>query len=423
MSNKSQQLFAQARELLPGGVNSPVRACLSVQTYPLFIDRGEGSRLFSADGDEYIDYVLSWGPLILGHSHPQVIKSVQETLLKGSSFGAPCQLEVDLAKEIIQALPGIEKVRMVSSGTEATMSALRLARGWTGRDKIVKFIGCYHGHVDALLAQAGSGVATLSIPGTPGIPKEVVQHTLLVPYNDLEAVNDLFTTQGEEIAAVIVEPVAGNMGLVLPQPGFLQGLREITTQHQSLLIFDEVITGFRVSYQGAQGFYDITPDLTCLGKIIGGGFPVGAFGGKREIMDFVAPMGKIYQAGTLSGNPVAMAAGLATLKILKSCNYQQLAERTRSLVHELLNIFQEKGLAVTMNCLASAFTLFFCEGPVTNFSQAQASDQKIFQAFYQQMRNQGIYLAPSPFECAFTSFAHSDDDFERTLEAARKIDF
>ncbi|MDY0225793.1 MAG: glutamate-1-semialdehyde 2,1-aminomutase [Desulfomicrobium apsheronum] len=419
----SQELFQKAGTLIPGGVNSPVRACKSVHCDPLFVASAGGSKLTTEDGDEFIDYVMSWGPMLLGHNHPEVAAAIAETATRGTSFGAPCRLEVELAQAVVDAVPGIDMVRMVSSGTEATMSALRLARGYTGKNGVIKFHGGYHGHADAFLASAGSGVATQSIPGTPGVPADVVKHTLLAHYNDLDAVRTLFERQGDDIAAVIVEPVAGNMGLVLPKPGFLEGLRELTRKHGALLIFDEVITGFRVSFGGAQAAFGIDPDLTCLGKIIGGGLPVGAYGGKREIMSHIAPSGNVYQAGTLSGNPLAMAAGLATLKALARQDYSALAARTDAFSGELENILRGKGVPVTRNHIASIFTLFFTKTPVVDFPSAQTADSKAFVSFYQQMRAQGIYLAPSGFECAFTSFAHSEQDFERTLEAARKVKF
>lgn len=419
----SQDLFHKAGTLIPGGVNSPVRACKSVQCDPLFIASASGSRLITEDGTEMIDYVMSWGPMLLGHNHPEVAEAICRTAAKGTSFGAPCRIEVELAQAVVDAVPGIEMVRMVSSGTEATMSALRLARGYTGRNGVIKFHGGYHGHADAFLASAGSGVATQSIPGTPGVPGDVVKHTLLAHYNDLDAVRHLFEQQGEDIAAVIVEPVAGNMGLVLPKPGFLEGLRDLTRQYGALLIFDEVITGFRVSFGGAQAVFGIDPDLTCLGKIIGGGLPVGAYGGKREIMEHIAPRGNVYQAGTLSGNPLAMAAGLATLTALRRQDYDGLAARTDAFSRELENILRSKGVPVQRNHIASIFTLFFTDTPVTDFPSAQTARSELFVSFYQQMREQGIYLAPSGFECAFTSFAHADQDLERTLDAARSVQF
>ena len=420
---RSQELFQKAQALIPGGVNSPVRACRSVHCDPLFVASASGSKITTEDGIEFIDYVMSWGPMLLGHNHPDVAAAISETAAHGTSFGAPCRLEVELAQAVVDAVPGIEMVRMVSSGTEATMSALRLARGYTGKNGVIKFHGGYHGHADAFLASAGSGVATQSIPGTPGVPADVVKHTLLAHYNDLDAVRALFERQGDDIAAVIVEPVAGNMGLVLPKPGFLEGLRDLTRKHGALLIFDEVISGFRVAFGGAQTVFGIDPDLTCLGKIIGGGLPVGAYGGKREIMSHIAPSGGVYQAGTLSGNPLAMAAGLATLKALAKKDYTALAARTDDFSRDLENILRSKGVPVTRNHIASIYTLFFTDTPVMDFRTAQTADSDIFIAFYQQMREQGIYLAPSGFECAFTSFAHSDQDLERTLEAARKVRF
>ncbi|KAF5052790.1 Glutamate-1-semialdehyde 2,1-aminomutase [anaerobic digester metagenome] len=420
---RSQELFEKAQTLIPGGVNSPVRACRSVSCDPLFIARSMGSKLVTEDGQELIDYVMSWGPMLLGHNHPEVAAAIAATAANGTSFGAPCRLEVELAQAVIDAVPGIEMVRMVSSGTEATMSALRLARGYTGKNGVIKFHGGYHGHADAFLASAGSGVATQSIPGTPGVPADVVKHTLLAHYNDLDAVKTLFANHGHDIAAVIVEPVAGNMGLVLPKPGFLEGLRELTRAYGALLIFDEVITGFRVAFGGAQQAFGIDPDLTCLGKIIGGGLPVGAYGGKRSIMSHIAPSGNVYQAGTLSGNPLAMAAGLATLKALAASDYAALAARTEAFSRELENILHSKGVPVTRNHIASIFTLFFTDSPVTDFPSAQTADSGLFVSYYQQMRAQGIYLAPSGYECAFTSFAHSDEDLERTLDAAKRVRF
>lgn len=396
-----------------------MRACLSVGAEPLFIEKAFGSKMRSADGREYIDYVMSWGPMLLGHAHPEVVEAACAAAARGSSFGAPCEAEVVLAEMVCAAVPGIEMARMVSSGTEATMSALRLARAATGRNRIVKFEGCYHGHADAFLASAGSGVATLSIPGTPGVPEDTVRHTLLAPYNDLAAVKNLFEVYEKDIAAVFVEPVAGNIGLVPPAPGFLQGLRNLCTKHGALLVFDEVITGFRLAYGGAQSIFGIIPDLTCLGKIIGGGFPVGAYGGRRDLMELIAPSGGVYQAGTLSGNPVAMAAGIATLKLLAKADYEGLAARTKQLATELAGVLESKGARVQCNVMASAFTLFFAPAPVTNYETAKASDSARYAAFYRSMREAGVYLAPSGFECAFTSFAHSAEDFAATVEAAR----
>ncbi len=423
MSSRSEDLFARACELIPGGVNSPVRACHNVHSHPAFIARGKGSHLFDVDGKEYVDFVLSWGPMILGHAKEEVTRAVAEAAGRGTSYGAPCEDEVTLAAMVTEALPSVEMVRMVNSGTEATMSALRLARGYTGRNKLVKFIGCYHGHADAFLAAAGSGVATFSIPGTPGVPESVVADTLLAPYNDLEAVRSIFEQQGSEIAAVIVEPVAANMGLVEPAEGFLQGLRELTAKHGALLIFDEVITGFRLSYGGAQARYGITPDLTTFGKIIGGGLPVGAFGGKAEIMNHIAPRGEVYQAGTLSGNPLAMAAGLATLRLLKSCDYAALEKRTAAFAHELEAVLLQKGVPVQVHTIASMFTPYFCDTPVTCFADVKKCDTGLFETFYKQMREQGIFLAPSAFETGMVSFAHTDDDFNKALEAAKKVAF
>ncbi|EFL51755.1 glutamate-1-semialdehyde-2,1-aminomutase [Solidesulfovibrio fructosivorans JJ]] len=418
----SASLFEKAQKLIPGGVNSPVRACRSVGCDPLFIASASGSKMTTVEGRELIDYVMSWGPMLLGHRHPDVTAAIHAAADKGASYGAPCPDEVGLAQAVVDAVPGIEMVRMVNSGTEATMSAVRLARGVTGRSKIVKFEGCYHGHSDAFLAAAGSGLATFCIPGTPGVPADTVRHTLLAPYNDLEAVKALFAAN-DDIACVIVEPVAGNMGLVPPAPGFLEGLREVTAPNGALLIFDEVICGFRIAYGGAQSVFGIDPDLTCLGKIIGGGLPVGAYGGKRHIMERIAPCGEVYQAGTLSGNPLAMAAGLATLKTLKNADYDGLAQRTKALAEELAAILRDKGAPVWLNQAGSLFTLFFREGPVTNFEDAKKGDTARYASYYKQMREAGIFLAPSAFECAFTSFAHTEDDFARTLDAARGVKF
>ncbi|WP_299395019.1 glutamate-1-semialdehyde 2,1-aminomutase [uncultured Desulfovibrio sp.] len=419
----SRRLFEQACELIPGGVNSPVRACHNVHSLPLFIAEAHGCRLKDVDGQEYIDFVLSWGPMLLGHDHPDVTRAVREAAGRGTSYGAPCPDEVTLARMVVDAMPGLEMVRMVNSGTEATMSALRLARGVTGRDKVLKFIGCYHGHADPYLAAAGSGVATFSIPGTPGVPAAVVADTLLAPYNDLAAVEAVFARHGDAIAAVIVEPVAANMGLVPPKPGFLEGLRALTAKHGALLIFDEVITGFRVSYGGAQERFKITPDLTTFGKIIGGGLPVGAFGGKRSIMEHVAPRGEVYQAGTLSGNPLAMAAGIATLSRLRTLDYNALERRVAAFAHELRDILAAKGVPIQVPTIASMFCPYFSETPVENFDDAKKCNQELFTTFYKQMRAQGIYLAPSGFETGMVSFVHSDDDFARALDAARKVTF
>ncbi|MBQ4566595.1 MAG: glutamate-1-semialdehyde 2,1-aminomutase [Desulfovibrio sp.] len=423
MDDTSRQLFEKACQLIPGGVNSPVRACHNVDSLPLFIAEAHGCHLKDVDGREYIDFVLSWGPMILGHDDTDVTAAVRAAAGRGTSYGAPCPDEVALAEAVIAALPSLEMVRMVNSGTEATMSALRLARGVTGRNKVLKFVGCYHGHADPFLAAAGSGVATFSIPGTPGVPEAVVADTLLAPYNDLEAVQECFKRHGEELAAVIVEPVAANMGLVLPEAGFLEGLRSLTSQYGSLLIFDEVITGFRAAFGGAQARFGIDPDLTTFGKIIGGGLPVGAFGGKRCYMEQVAPKGAVYQAGTLSGNPLAMAAGLATLGKLARQDYSALETRTRSFAEALRDILQEKGVPIQMPTLASMFCPYFSEKPVRNFDDAKGCNHALFTSFYKQMRAQGIYLAPSGYETGMVSFVHSEEDFSRALEAAHKVSF
>ncbi|MFI3271509.1 MAG: glutamate-1-semialdehyde 2,1-aminomutase [Pseudomonadota bacterium] len=420
---RSSQLFALAQQLIPGGVNSPVRACIGVDSDPLFIESAKGSRIATVDGTEFIDFVESWGPMLLGHAHPEVGKAIHAATDKGTSYGAPCQGEVDLAERIVDALPDMDMVRMVNSGTEATMSALRLARGYTGRNKLIKFIGCYHGHADAFLASAGSGIATLSIPGTPGVPATTVADTLLAPYNNLEAVKDLFEAHGDDIAAVIVEPVAGNMGLVLPKEGFLQGLREMCDKFGALLICDEVITGFRVGYNCAQTRFGITPDITTLGKIIGGGLPVGAYGGKAEIMQRIAPAGDVYQAGTLAGNPLAMAAGIATLDILKQSDYDGLEARVGAFTTELAAILKSHGLPVRINTIASMFTIFFTDMPVTDFASVKEADSAIYTSYFKQMRAQGIYVAPSAFEAAMISFAHTDADLEAMLTAAKKLKF
>lgn len=421
--SRSHELFQKACQMIPGGVNSPVRACRNVGCEPLFISSASGCHITDVDGREYLDFVLSWGPMILGHADQEVTAAVAEAAARGTSYGAPCPAEVELAGEVIAAMPAVEMVRMVNSGTEATMSALRLARAATGRQKLVKFVGCYHGHADPFLAAAGSGVATFSIPGTPGVPDLVVADTLLAPYNDLAAVRELFDRHPDSIAAIIVEPVAANMGLVLPEPGFLQGLADLASQHGSLLVFDEVITGFRLAYGGAQARYGIDPDLTTFGKIVGGGLPVGAFGGKRKYMEQVAPAGGVYQAGTLSGNPLAMAAGLATLGKLKKADYTALETRTAAFAGELASILSAKGVPVQVPTIASMFCLFFSEHPVRNFADVGKCDQKLFSTFYGQMRAKGIYLAPSAFETGMVSFVHTDADFNRALDAARGVVF
>lgn len=421
-TERSQQLYAQSTKMIPGGVNSPVRACKSVGSEPLFIDRAEGCLVYDADGNTYIDYVGSWGPMILGHRHPKVIDAIKETLDRGTSFGAPTNLETTLALMIIDAIPSIDMVRMVNSGTEATMSAIRLARGVTQRDTIIKFDGCYHGHADTLLVEAGSGVATLGIPGSPGVPESVVQHTLSLPYNDMDAIKHIMDKQGKDIACIIVEPIAGNMGLVAPINGFLETLRELTQAYDALLIFDEVMTGFRVAYGGAQALYGILPDITCLGKIIGGGMPVGAYGGRHDIMSHIAPQGPVYQAGTLSGNPVAMAAGIAALSILNASGfYEHLDNKSDHLISGLKKASADNNVDVYLNRVGSMMGMFFTKDNVLNFNDAKKSDLKKFSAYYQGMRDEGIYLAPSQFEAFFMSSAHETDHIETTIKAAEKV--
>lgn len=417
---KSKQAFQEAVKLMPGGVNSPVRAFKSVNMDPIFMERGKGSKIYDVDGNEYIDYVLSWGPLIHGHSNDRVVKAIKKVTESGTSFGAPTLIENELAKLVIERVPSIEVVRMVSSGTEATMSALRLARGYTGRNKILKFEGCYHGHGDSLLIKAGSGVATLGLPDSPGVPEGVAMNTITVPYNDLESIKYAFEQFGEDIAAIIVEPVAGNMGVVPPQPGFLEGLREVTEKNGSLLIFDEVMTGFRVDYHCAQGYYGVTPDLTCLGKVIGGGLPVGAYGGKAEIMARVAPSGPIYQAGTLSGNPLAMTAGYETLAQLTPETYKEFAKKADKLEEGILALSKQYDVPLTVNRAGSMIGFFFTNEEVTNYEKAKTSNLDYFAAFYREMADNGVFLPPSQFEGLFLSTAHSDADIEKTLEAIEK---
>lgn len=416
---RSYMLFQRAKQVIPGGVNSPVRAGKAVAQDPLFIDRGEGCRIYDAEGRQYIDYVCSWGPLILGHRHPSVIEALERVLARGVSFGAPVDLEVELAEMIVEAVASVEMVRMVNSGTEATMSAIRAARAYTGRDAIVKFDGCYHGHADTLLVAAGSGVATLNIPGSPGVPESVVGQTLSLPYNDADTFRSLMNDQGEAIAAVIVEPVAGNMGLVLPEKAFLEALRTETEKHGAVLIFDEVMSGFRVAYGGAQALYGVYPDMSCFGKIVGGGLPVGAYGGKKKIMEQVAPQGPVYQAGTLSGNPLAMAAGIATLKQLQAPGfYEALEQSADRLGQGLVRLADRLGIAVTLNRVGSMVGLFFRQGPVSNFEQAKGSDTERFARYYRKMLEKGIYLPPSQFEAMFVSAAHEIADIDATLSAA-----
>ena len=418
---KSSALFDRAKQVIPGGVNSPVRAFHGVGGEPRFIQSARGPMITDADGHVYIDYVGSWGPMILGHAHPNVIAAIQQAATRGTSFGAPTELETQLAEEVIEAFPSIEKLRLTSSGTEATMSALRVARGFTGRPRILKFEGCYHGHGDSLLVRAGSGVATLGLPDSPGVLPEVARNTITVPFNDERALRHLFDAVGDQIAAVIIEPVVGNMGCVPPNDGYLQSVREITARHGAVLIFDEVMTGFRVARGGAQHLYGIKPDLTTLGKIIGGGLPVGAFGGKREIMDVVAPVGPVYQAGTLSGNPLAVTAGLTTLRLLKSLDpYPQLERATAKLVGGMAAAATDAGIQTVSNRVGSMFTCFFTDKPVHDWATANASNRDVFAAFFHAMLDEGVYLAPSQFEAAFVSVMHTDEIIERTIEAARK---
>ncbi len=418
---RAKNAFERAQKVIPGGVNSPVRACKSVGVTPLYIERGEGSKIYDIDGQAYIDYVCSWGPLILGHAHPEVLNAINTTAAKGTSFGAPTELETLMAETVCERVPSVEVVRMVNSGTEATMSALRLARGATKRNKILKFEGSYHGHADSLLIKAGSGVATLGLPDSPGVPANVASNTIAVAYNDLEAVEQAFVQYGEDIAAIIVEPIAGNMGVVIPKSGFLEGLREITNKYGSLLIFDEVMTGFRVHAQCAQGRYGITPDLTCFGKVIGGGLPVGAYGGRRDLMEQMAPVGPIYQAGTLSGNPLAMAAGYTTLRLLAEPGvYETLEERGAVLEKGLLSAANERGVPLTINRVGSMICPFFTEQQVTNYDTAKSANLEIFRKYYANMLDLGVSIPPSQFEGWFLSLAHTEGDIERTIEAHRE---
>jgi len=420
--NKSQSLYERALQIIPGGVNSPVRACKSVGADPLFIDRADGCLIYDADGNRFIDYIGSWGPMILGHRHPAVVEAIKTVLDRGTSFGAPTDLEIQLAEMVIDAVTSVDMVRMVNSGTEATMSAIRLARGVTGRDLVIKFDGCYHGHADTLLVAAGSGVATLGIPGSPGVPQDVARHTLSLPFNDIEAVQQVMDEKGDQVACVIIEPVAGNMGLVPPAAGFLESLRAVTEKHEVILIFDEVMTGFRVAYGGAQTLYGIRPDLSCFGKVIGGGLPVGAYGGKKEIMSQIAPQGSVYQAGTLSGNPIAMIAGIATLEQLKKEGfYESLAEKSKRLAAGLAEAARKSGIAARVDHVGSMLGIFFTDREVTDFETAKTCDLELFSAFYQGMRQAGIYLAPSQFEVLFLSAAHSDEHIDATVNAAHQV--
>ncbi|MBC6429756.1 glutamate-1-semialdehyde-2,1-aminomutase [Nostoc sp. HG1] len=421
-TTKSQEVFAAAQNLMPGGVSSPVRAFKSVGGQPIVFDRVKGAYIWDVDGNQYIDYVGTWGPAICGHAHPEVIAALHEALEKGTSFGAPSVLENVLAEMVIDAVPSIEMVRFVNSGTEACMGVLRLMRAFTNREKIIKFEGCYHGHADAFLVKAGSGVATLGLPDSPGVPKSATSTTLTAPYNDLEAVKALFEENRDEIAGVILEPVVGNAGFIAPDAGFLEGLRELTHEHGALLVFDEVMTGFRIAYGGAQEKFGVTPDLTTLGKVIGGGLPVGAYGGRRDIMSMVAPAGPVYQAGTLSGNPLAMTAGIKTLELLqKPGTYEYLDRITKKLADGLLRIAKETGHGVCGGQISAMFGLFFTSGPVHNYEDAKKSDTAKFGRFHRGMLERGVYLAPSQFEAGFTSFAHTEQDIEQTLAVARDV--
>lgn len=419
MGEKSRILFEKAKEYIPGGVNSPVRAGQAVGIDPPFISKANGCVIWDVDGNEYIDYVCSWGPMILGHAHPEIVNALEERVKLGTSYGAPTELEVEMAGIIVEMVPSIEMVRMVNSGTEATMSAIRLARGYADRKKIIKFDGCYHGHADSLLVSAGSGLATLGIPGSPGVPQDLARHTISLPFNDLENVSQAFNKFGPEIAAVIVEPIPGNMGVINPDQAFLKGLRELTNKYGALLIFDEVISGFRVALGGAQELYNIMPDITCLGKIIGGGLPVGAYGGKREIMTRMAPQGDVYQAGTLSGNPLAMAAGVATLKILKEKSpYDELDKLGDMLFSGLKRVADAAGVNLVINRVGSMGSFFFTDEPVTDFETAKASDENQFKKYFRSMLDQGIYFAPSPYEATFLSTAHKEETVRKTIECA-----
>ncbi|MFZ9009052.1 MAG: glutamate-1-semialdehyde 2,1-aminomutase [bacterium] len=420
--NQSSSLFARAQLRIPGGVNSPVRAFKSVRSTPLFIREGKGSHITDVDGNDYIDYIGSWGPLILGHCHPEVMAAIEEALHRGASFGTPTEGEVHLAEMICTAVNSVEMVRLTNSGTEASMAAIRVARGYTGRDKIIKFEGCYHGSVDSLLVKAGSGVMTLGLPDSPGVPASFVEHTLLADFNNLESVTDLFDEYGSEIAAVVLEPVAGNMGMVVPDLDFLKGLRNLCDVHGSLLVFDEVMTGFRVDYGGAQEIFGIIPDMTIFGKVIGGGLPVGAYGGRQDVMLMVAPAGPVYQAGTLSGNPLAVAAGRKTLEILQAPDtYAELSRKSNWLIDEMRQSAGQNGIPFQTNVMGGMFGFFFAEKQVRNYQDAAESDQDRFRKFFMGMLKEGIYLAPSAFESGFISMAHTEEDLEKTAAACRKV--
>ncbi|OGP07845.1 MAG: glutamate-1-semialdehyde-2,1-aminomutase [Deltaproteobacteria bacterium RIFCSPLOWO2_12_FULL_43_16] len=421
-TTNSKKLMQRAQKLIPGGVNSPVRAFKAMGGNPLFIKKAKGSKIYDADGNSFIDYVGSWGPAILGHSHPKVNAALKKAVDRGTSFGAPTELEVTLASLVLEAFPSIDMVRFVNSGTEATMSAIRLARAYTKRDKIIKFEGCYHGHSDGLLVKAGSGAATLGVPDSPGVPADIAKNTYTAIYNDITSVEDILRNDSEGVACIIVEGVPGNMGVVLPQSGFLKALRDLCNQHSIVLIVDEVMSGFRLCYGGAQKVYDVVPDITCLGKVIGGGLPVGAFGGKRKIMEMLAPSGPVYQAGTLSGNPLAMTAGIETLKILKGKGvYEKLEKTTKELCDGLEEIAKKRGIPVQIARAGAMFTLFFNERPVDNYEDAKKSNLERFAKYFRKMLESGIYLAPSQFEAVFVSLAHSKTDVEKTLTAAEKV--
>jgi len=416
---KSRKLFKRAQELIPGGVNSPVRAFKAVGGNPLFIQKAKGSKIYDVDGNTYIDYILSWGPLILGHAHPKVVNALKKAIERGTSYGAPTSLEIELAELILKAYPSMDMVRMVNSGTEATMSAIRVARGFTGRDKAIKFEGCYHGHADGLLVRAGSGATTFGVPDSPGVPKSYAKETITIPFNDTEILRRTIKHEWKSTACVIIEPVVGNIGCVLPMPGFLEKLRDLTKRHGIVLIFDEVMTGFRVSYGGAQAYYGITPDLTCLGKVIGGGLPVGAYGGKKEIISMVSPEGPVYQAGTLSGNPLAMTAGIETLKILsKDGTYKKLEETAALLEKGLTDAAKKAGVKTRFHRAGTMFCTYFTETPVIDYTTAKRSDTERFSRFFSGMLKRGIYMAPSQFEAGFLSLAHTEKDLEKTIKAS-----